>query len=38
MRALLTGWAGVLVASTALAATVVVGGTSTYCAYPFRGC
>jgi hypothetical protein len=38
MKALLWGCACVLVAGAAFAGTVTVGGTSTYCAYPFRGC
>ncbi len=38
MKALLVGCACVLVAGTALAGTVTVGGQNTYSAYPFRGC
>jgi hypothetical protein len=38
MKALLIGCACVLIAGTALAASVTVGGTNTYSAYPFRGC
>ena len=38
MKVMIVGCACILVAGTAFGASVTVGGTNTYAAYPFRGC